>query len=493
MDYLILVLQLAALWNEIFWLFAWADLLCARKESVIIGRRFWKFGDREGHLLFLIPAAAVFFLAAAVLWELAAAVSFDLTLTWSQALHGGTFLVVAVFGAGGFLMMTLWETKAWKAFLAAGLYCLALVVFWFVLLFVTASIYAPQAGFAGSNYYPQIYSVKQWFGWTTWRVKSIACLLLTMLSLPGRLFLWAAFNRFAQKRYRKHVGYPTSGRTGRFSAAICAAGYVGVSCLMFRYADSIQDLAMNDEWLVNYLVIVAVALICYAIFRLLAAHRNTRMIRTQNDLLMANYESISEIYTENAKYYHDMKHHLNMLSFLLEQGRSDEAAAYLQSLDVGSLVPLPKTYTGVETADVILAETKRRADQRGIRLTLEACPLPLDMAIEKKDLTALLFNLTDNALAAAGQEICIRIRTEGRMLVLYMENDCGGQTEGAAEPLNSTSNTVRQTGKASERRGNRAGHGWGLMSVRSVVGKYHGDVSYEKKNGRFCVELYMNV
>ncbi|MCD8119792.1 MAG: GHKL domain-containing protein [Lachnospiraceae bacterium] len=479
MSYLMLVLQLVALWMEIFWLFSWADLLFERKKSVAPGTEGEKENDRRGKLLPWLPAAAIFCLTAAVLWGQMAAVD-DRTITWSQALGGGIFLAVAVFVAGGFLMTALWESKAAKAFSVAGLYCLALVVFWFVLLFVTASIYASQSGFAGSNYYPRIYSVKQWFGWTTWHVKPIACLLLTMLSLPGRIFLWTAFNRFAQERYRKHASYPASGRTGRFSAAICAAGYVGLSCLMFRYADSIQDLAMNLEWLINYAVIAVAALVPCAIFRWRTGRRNTRMIRAQNDLLMANYENISEIYTENAKFYHDMKHHLNMLSFLLEQGRSDEAAVYLQSLDVGSLVPLPKTYTGVEAADLILAETKRRADQRGIRLTLEACPLPLDMAIEKKDLTALLFNLTDNALAAAGQEICIRIRTEGWMFVLYMENDCGGQQDGQAE-------------KVSARRGELARHGWGLLSVRSVVEKYHGDISYGKKNGRFCVELYMNV
>ncbi|MCD8119788.1 MAG: GHKL domain-containing protein [Lachnospiraceae bacterium] len=480
MNYLIVVLQLAALWNEIFWLFSWVDLLFERKKTVVVGTRSWRFGDRKGRLRFLIPVAAIFFLVAAVLCRLVISVAFDQTLARERVLGGGIFLAAALFVTGGSLVAAFWESKAAKAFLTAGLYCLALVVFWLVLLFVTASIYAHQNGHViiNNHSFPKWYWLKKaFFGWGYEAIADIASLLLTLLSLPGRLFLWTALNWSAQKRYRKHAEYPAPGLFGRFSTVICAAGYVGFSCLVFRFAKNIQDLAMNWPWLINELVIVAVALIFYAIFRYLTSRRDMRMIRAQNDLLMANYERISEIYTENAKFYHDMKHHLNMLSFLQEQGRVDEAAVYLQSLDAGSLVPLPKAYTGVETVDVILAETKRRAEQRGIRLTLEACPLPLDMAVEKKDLTALLFNLTDNALAAARQEICIRIRTEGRMLVLYMENDCGGQTEE----------------KAFYERRSRAGHGWGLKSVRSVVEKYHGDISCGKKDGRYCVELYMNV
>lgn len=52
---------------------------------------------------------------------------------------------------------------------------------------------------------------------------------------------------------------------------------------------------------------------------------NLKITRTRNQLLEENYQALNDIYTSNAKLYHDLNNHLNVLYQFLEEGEMDEA------------------------------------------------------------------------------------------------------------------------------------------------------------------------
>ena len=52
----------------------------------------------------------------------------------------------------------------------------------------------------------------------------------------------------------------------------------------------------------------------------------------RNELLEENYKTINEIYTGNAKLYHDLNNHLNVLYQLLDEEKTLEAKNYITEI-----------------------------------------------------------------------------------------------------------------------------------------------------------------
>ena len=56
------------------------------------------------------------------------------------------------------------------------------------------------------------------------------------------------------------------------------------------------------------------------------------VLDTQYDLIESQYVRAQNFYTENAKLYHDIKHHLRALERLLQNGDQKEALSYIESV-----------------------------------------------------------------------------------------------------------------------------------------------------------------
>lgn len=102
------------------------------------------------------------------------------------------------------------------------------------------------------------------------------------------------------------------------------------------------------------------------------------------------------------------------------------------------------------------------------------------------DLCALLSNALDNALEACRKlpekkrRVALCIRADKGMLVLRLENPC-------AEPARRVGKKFLSSKPDPER------HGIGTESIRSVVRKYGGSVSFSERDSRFEVLLYIPI
>ena len=211
--------------------------------------------------------------------------------------------------------------------------------------------------------------------------------------------------------------------------------------------------------------LVSLLLMVYFYFRQSQLKMQISVLDTQYDLIESQYVRAQNFYTENAKLYHDIKHHLRALERLLQHGDQREALAYIESVQEPLQCKMIPVYTGVDIVDTVICEAKEKAEQRNILLLVETPILPSGLKLEDREFCVLCANLLDNALKAAKEQIKLNIAIAAGFLVIEMENDY------KEKPLVKNNHFVSETEQGS------LAHGWGMKIIEQIVGKYQGELS----------------
>lgn len=122
--------------------------------------------------------------------------------------------------------------------------------------------------------------------------------------------------------------------------------------------------------------LVSLLLMVYFYFRQSQLKMQISVLDTQYDLIESQYVRAQNFYTENAKLYHDIKHHLRALERLLQNGDRREALAYIESVQEPLQCKMIPVHTGVDIVDTVIYEVKEKAEQRNILLVVETPILP---------------------------------------------------------------------------------------------------------------------
>ena len=196
--------------------------------------------------------------------------------------------------------------------------------------------------------------------------------------------------------------------------------------------------------------------------------------RQQYQMMGQQLEVFREQYDRSEKLRHDMKNHGLCLSRLLEEKKTEEAAHYLEQLNIrmeqgGALVQ-----TGSVYVDALLNPKYQQAQKLGIDISI-AMTVPGEEKIAAVDLCCLLANALDNAIEAcergirAGESagwIRIKSKTHSHYWVAEISN-------GIHAPV-----CVQQGKILSSKRmhfKDRPARGVGMQNIRAVV-DYYGDV-----------------
>ena len=169
---------------------------------------------------------------------------------------------------------------------------------------------------------------------------------------------------------------------------------------------------------------------------------------------------------------------METLHRLLIQKKYGKAVEYLDDLQ-GPVRELAETvYTGDEAVDYLLNSRVSMAAGEEISLDLQV-EFPRRTNLRSGDLCAILGNLLDNALEAAGKvadpkerKVTLVIRRIHRMLVIKVENTFTEVRKGDDGELK----TTKTDGGL---------HGWGLKSVRVAAEKYEGTLQTACEGNRF--------
>ena len=229
------------------------------------------------------------------------------------------------------------------------------------------------------------------------------------------------------------------------------------------FMDMIYGNAIQNYVFLSCLVSLLL-MVCFY-FRQSQLKMQISVLDTQYDLIESQYVRAQNFYTENAKLYHDIKHHLRALERLLQNGDRREALAYIESVQEPLQCKMIPVHTGVDIVDTVIYEAKEKAEQRNILLQVETPILPSELKIEDRELCVLCANLLDNALKAAKEQIKLNIAIAAGFLVIEMENDY------KEKPLVKNNHFVSETEQGS------LAHGWGMKIIEQIVEKYHGELT----------------
>ncbi len=244
------------------------------------------------------------------------------------------------------------------------------------------------------------------------------------------------------------------------------------------FMDMIYGNAIQNYVFLSCLVSLLL-MVCFY-FRQSQLKMQISVLDTQYELIESQYVRAQNFYTENAKLYHDIKHHLRALERLLQNGDRREALAYIESVQEPLQCKMIPVHTGVDIVDTVIYEAKEKAEQRNILLVVETPILPSGLKLGDREFCVLFANLLNNALEAAKEQIRLNIAITAGFLVIEMQNDY------KEKPV------VKNNHFVSEREQDSLAHGWGMKIIEQIVEKYQGELSI-RVDMQVSIKILMDV
>lgn len=213
--------------------------------------------------------------------------------------------------------------------------------------------------------------------------------------------------------------------------------------------------------------------------------KQAKLLAAQMDSIRRHIEQVEELYQNIRSVKHDMTNHILTLERLYECNRTKEAETYSRSLMTELAQMTGQIESQNPVTNVILQEFANEAENRGILFHSEF-HYPLGTKIDAFDISVILNNALQNAIenTREGKESQISILSYRRNNAYIIEicNSFTGNLQWNAE-----------SGLPITSKEDLEGHGYGLPNIRSVAGKYAGDIDITLKNGQFCLCIMLMI
>lgn len=185
---------------------------------------------------------------------------------------------------------------------------------------------------------------------------------------------------------------------------------------------------------------------------------------------------------ETRKIRHDIRNHMNILSYHLENGEYQKAQNYLEEMQLHVERSIKKSVSvNHEIVDAVLYQLQSRAGVQSIQWQIEGA-LPDGLPIGDFDLCTIFSNLLSNSIEACRQVeeerryIHLRIRSLDEKLVIEVENSCHDLVE------------IEKLGRTTSKK-DAENHGYGIINIKDAVRKNHGEILFESTKDRFIAHI----
>ena len=239
----------------------------------------------------------------------------------------------------------------------------------------------------------------------------------------------------------------------------------------------------------GYIVISLVLLLllsCFYVIFLWMANSLNRNAKLQLEnhflsLQRERYENLKASIEDARHARHDMRHHFNQISSLLEEGDLEKAKAYVARA-AGRIPGMDMSFCENRAADSVIGYYCALARQEGIPFQAQV-DLPEQLPVDEIDMCLVLSNLLENALeaslrtAASRRQISLQAYMHShRLLLIQVENTFDGEIQEKSGVLQSSK---------------RKGSGLGVQSVRRIAEKSGGASSFVYQDGVFCAKAML--
>ena len=265
------------------------------------------------------------------------------------------------------------------------------------------------------------------------------------------------------------------------------------SILVRGYQVIISDMAMGrrelqgSKSLVSMSVVIAVLIFLMILWvknRILQEENNTLVMEEQ--LQHQKYCEMVEVMEQNRELIHDTKHHFLVVQEYLKNEEYENLQKYVKQISDEFQRTVPKVYTGIKILDFILEQKRVVAQKAGIRYEIDTMLLT-GIPTTEQETCALFGNLLDNAI-----EACCLVKTEEKWIKIQIQQI---NQLLSIELLNTFEiPCIRKQGVFETIKEERSVHGYGIKSMRRIVDKHQGLITYEEKEKIFITKItFFNV
>lgn len=224
-----------------------------------------------------------------------------------------------------------------------------------------------------------------------------------------------------------------------------------------------------------------IVVLVYLIANMLTAQIKTRReneMALRLQLAKQQYDSLSTSVEQTRAVRHDLKHHLQVIKTMCEQGNYQRLQEYLQSdiiQDEGAVPQFCMNYV----ANLLLQHYAALSADSGVSFRCRA-NLPEKLQLDDAALTTLLGNALSNALEAVEnvstkqREIEVLLNVKQNTLVMKVRNTC------AAPPEEKDGALISAKGE---------GHGYGLASIQHLANRSDGLCQWSYADGFFLLDV----
>lgn len=179
-----------------------------------------------------------------------------------------------------------------------------------------------------------------------------------------------------------------------------------------------------------------------------------------------------------------MKHDMIVLKDYAKAHDYANLQRYIEQMEIENFETETYMWTQNKAWDLILQQKKIEAEQKGIRMAIESM-LIKRFPLNEREGCVLWGNLLDNAIEAcekiqSGERwIHIKIEKQNEMVFIEISNSID------KEP-------VIKRGELVTTKSEKSLHGYGIKSVKRIVEKYDGIISYQSKGKVFKVNITLS-
>lgn len=275
---------------------------------------------------------------------------------------------------------------------------------------------------------------------------------------------------------------------------LAMAGYY-----IFSYFEKVYEQDMNYylravhveyEWLlalyqiISYGTILVMILIFQRIKKSQREEKENAILEEQIINIKSHISEVEKLYNDMRSLRHDMGNHMMTLENLYRKNEMKEAENYIKNLSSSLDEFKFRIKSGNPVTDVILEEMRKRAEEKGIAFESEFF-FPANTNINAFDVSVILNNALVNAIEGADgekREIHILSYRKKNAYLIEIKNSFIGKLV-----------IDEDTGLPETSKKNKQEHGYGLINIRKVAQKYHGDVAVQSENGRFILTVMLMI
>ncbi len=312
-------------------------------------------------------------------------------------------------------------------------------------------------------------------------VSSLIRLGLTVVTYPFLLLFWNALCKRADKIVNQHF----------WNYAWVIPASVGIAeMLLIRNTYETEGVLLIDL-LGRVMLCVGSAFTAWLLF-FVADHTERRAqledAKERNELLLEiqarQYEEMAADMEATRAARHDLRHHLNAIKTMLDDGETTRLQTYLG--EVLEQLPRQRRITICEnyTANAVLEHFITRANELNVPIKVNF-QVSRRLGITDSDLCVLLGNVLENALDATQRMapdkrfIIARALEEADRVYLTFDNSFDGELRPAGDDAYLS------------RKRKYATRGVGITSIRAIVRKYDGDLRITAEDGVFRLSLLL--